>query len=241
MEGTVQPALDRSARRKPAPPTLAPPGQRRGQRRGGIEPTGSAEALDELREGCFRTRRTIDGDEDPWAAIALAKQDDELGFQYLYLQYADNIYSYVRTILHDDHEAEDVTQQVFITLLTRIQGYEERGVPFWGWLLRIARNAALDHLRRSRTVLAEEVRGTDHEAYEIGQDRRWSLTAALANLPEDQRQVVVLRHLVGLSPPEIAERMGKTESSVNALHHRGRSKLRGDLVEAGSAPAQATR
>ena len=174
------------------------------------------------------------------AAIALAQQDDELGFRYLYLHYADNVYSYVRTILHDDHEAEDVTQQVFTTLLTRIQDYEERGVPFSAWLLRIARNAAIDHLRRSRAVLAEEVRGTEHETDEIGQDRRWSLTAALKNLPEDQRQVVILRHLIGLSPPEIAERMGKTESAVHALHHRGRRKLRGHLVEAGSAPAQTT-
>ncbi len=198
---------------------------------------GASEELDELRGGCFRTKRTLDG-EDPWAAIALAQQDDELGFRYLYLHYADNVYSYVRTILHDDHEAEDVTQQVFTTLLTRIQDYEERGVPFSAWLLRIARNAAIDHLRRSRAVLAEEVRGTEHETDEIGQDRRWSLTAALKNLPEDQRQVVILRHLIGLSPPEIAERMGKTESAVHALHHRGRRKLRGHLVAAGSAPAQ---
>jgi RNA polymerase sigma-70 factor, ECF subfamily len=146
----------------------------------------------------------------------------------------------VCTILHDDHEAEDVTQQVFTTLLTRIQSYEERGVPFSAWLLRIARNAAIDHLRRSRAVLVEEVRGTEHEIDEIGQDRRWSLTAALADLPEDQRQVVVLRHVIGLSPPEIAERMGKTESAVHALHHRGRRTLRGHLAEVGSAPAHAT-
>jgi RNA polymerase sigma-70 factor (ECF subfamily) len=199
------------------------------------------EEVDALRESCFRTKRTLDGDEDPWTAIALAQRDDELGFRYLYLHYADNVYSYVRTILRDDHEAEDVTQQVFTTLLTRIQSYEKRGVPFSAWLLRIARNAAIDHLRRSRMVLAEEVRGTEHEIDEIGQDRRWSLTAALENLPEDQRQVVILRHLIGLSPPEIAERMGKTESAVHALHHRGRRKLRGHLVEAGSAPAQATR
>jgi RNA polymerase sigma-70 factor (ECF subfamily) len=191
--------------------------------------------------GCFRTKRALDGGDDPSTAIELAKQDDELGFRYLYLHYADNVYSYVRTILHDDHEAEDVTQQVFTTLLTRIQRYEERGVPFSAWLLRIARNAAIDQLRRSRTVLVEEVRGTDHEIDEIGQDRRWSLTAALADLPEDQRQVVVLRHVIGLSPPEIAERLGKTESAVHALHHRGRRTLRGHLVEVGSAPAQAAR
>jgi RNA polymerase sigma-70 factor (ECF subfamily) len=199
----------------------------------------SGEALEELRAGCFRTRRTLDADAEAGLAISLAKDGDELGFRYLYLHYADNIYSYVRAILHDEHEAEDVTQLVFMKLLTAIEGYEPRGIPFSAWLLRIARNAAIDQLRRNRPVVSEEVRGTEHELDEIAQDRRWSLTNALADLPEDQRRVVVLRHVVGLTPPEIARRMGKTEGSVHALHHRGRKTLQAHLVRAGSAPAHA--
>jgi RNA polymerase sigma-70 factor, ECF subfamily len=49
--------------------------------------------------------------------------------------------------------------------------------------------------------------------------------------------VLVLRHLVGLSPPEIAERLGKTESSVNGLHHRGRARLKAELIELEATPA----
>ena len=47
----------------------------------------------------------------------------------------------------DDHEAEDITQQVFAELMTTLVRYDERGVPFFAWLLRMARNAAIDHLR----------------------------------------------------------------------------------------------
>ena len=142
-------------------------------------------------------------------AISLAKDGDELGFRYLYLYYADNIYSYVCAILHDEHEAEDVTQLVFTKLLTAIEGYEPRGIPFSAWLLRIARNAAIDQLRRNRPIVSEEVRGTEHEVDESPRTSRWSLTNALASLPENQRRVVVLRHVVGLTPPEICEADGE--------------------------------
>jgi RNA polymerase sigma-70 factor (ECF subfamily) len=196
-------------------------------------------ATDEVRSGCFATKRKLDDGDQPRAAIALAKEGDSLGFHYLYASYADNVFSYVRTILRDDHEAEDVTQQVFTKLLTSINRYEERSVPFSAWILRVARNAAIDCVRRDKMVLSEDVRGTNHEFDEIARDRRRSLTDALEGLTEEQRQVVVLRHVVGLSPTEIAERLGKTEGSVHGLHHRGRRALRKELARNGSAPALA--
>ena len=60
--------------------------------------------------------------------------------------------------------------------------------------------------------------------------------AGLETLPEDQRDVVVLRHLVGLSPGEIAHRLGRTESSIHGLHHRARLALRRELIRAECAP-----
>jgi RNA polymerase sigma-70 factor (ECF subfamily) len=66
--------------------------------------------------------------------------------------------------------------------------------------------------------------------------RSLGLRDALATLPEDQRQVVVMRHLVGLSPGEIAGRMGRTESSIHGLHHRGRGALRTALADMGCGP-----
>ena len=82
----------------------------------------------------------------------------------------------------------------------------------------------------------EEVRVSDPGDSRADLERRQSLKEALAGLPEEQRKVLVMRHVAGLSPAEIAERLGKTESSVHGLHHRGRATLQATLVELEAAP-----
>jgi RNA polymerase sigma-70 factor (ECF subfamily) len=155
------------------------------------------------------------------------------------MRYADNVYGYVRSIVRDHHEAEDVTQHVFAKLMTALPKYEAREVPFAAWILRVARNVALDHLRQRRAIPCEEVRELEPSRDDRGESQQTSLALreALEALPEDQREVVVLRHLVGLSPGEIAGRMNKSEPSVHGLHHRGRGALRSTLAERECAPA----
>jgi RNA polymerase sigma-70 factor (ECF subfamily) len=143
---------------------------------------------------------------------------------------------YVRSIVQDSYDAEDITQNVFVRLPRAIQKYEPREVPFTAWILRVARNAALDHLRARRQIPFEEVRTDDAGSEEIGFERAQCLRAALMHLSSDQREVLVLRHLVGLSPGEIAKRLGKTEGSIHGLHHRGRVALQDLLREMNSAP-----
>jgi RNA polymerase sigma-70 factor (ECF subfamily) len=187
-----------------------------------------------------RTRRVADDDARTRAvslAVARAKQGDPHAMRFIYVQYADNVFSYVATLLQDEHEAEDVTQHVFAKLMTVLPKYEEREVPFAAWIMRVARNVAVDHLRQRRAVPAEEVRDPD----ERGEDdaawqRSLGLREALAELPDDQRSVLVLRHVVGLTPSEIAGRLGKTEPSIHGLHHRGRAALRAALQERDCAP-----
>jgi RNA polymerase sigma-70 factor (ECF subfamily) len=174
-------------------------------------------------------------------AVARAKQGDRDAVRFLYLRYADNVYGYVRTIVRDHHDAEDVTQQVFAKLITAIAKYEQRGVPFVAWLLRMSHNVAVDAVRARRTTPAEEIFGPDDAICEDGPERARSLHAALASLPEDQRQVVVLRHVLGLSPVEIAEQLGRTNSSVYGLHHRGRRALCAELERLDSTPLTAAR
>src|SRR5829696_1515689 len=94
--------------------------------------------------------RSAEGDATVVRAVARAKEGDRDAIRYLYLRYSDNVYSYVRTILRDDHEAEDVTQHVFAKLITAIGKYEQRTSPFAGWILRLAHNAAVDHVRARR-------------------------------------------------------------------------------------------
>jgi RNA polymerase sigma-70 factor (ECF subfamily) len=169
-------------------------------------------------------------------AIACAKQGDHGALHTLYAQYADNVYSYVLTIVRNHHEAEDVTQQVFAKLFDALGRYEDRGAPFLSWLLRLARNAAIDQLRARRAVpLSEPLEHADHIAT-ADQDRLSTLRSALDALPADQREIIVLRHLAGLAPHEIAARLHRSESAVHGLHHRGRRALRAELVRQGAAP-----
>lgn len=158
----------------------------------------------------------------------------------LYERYADNVFSYVRAILHDDHEAEDVTQLVFTKLLTRISSYEERSVPFTAWLLRIARNCAIDHVRSRRATCFEEVPSVDGPAFDaVAADRRHAVEDALNSLTDGQREVVLLRHVMGFSAREIASRMGKSEGAVHTLHCRARRALRSELLRRDVAPVTA--
>jgi RNA polymerase sigma-70 factor (ECF subfamily) len=170
-------------------------------------------------------------------AVSRAKQGDREALRELYVRYADNVYSYVATIVRDHHEAEDVTQQVFAKLVDSLRHYEDRGAPFLSWLIRLARNAAIDQLRARRAVPVAEPLQRQVPADESGaRERRESLASALRTLPQDQREIIVLRHLGGLAPAEIATRLGRSESAVNGLHHRGRRALRAELIRLGAAP-----
>lgn len=191
----------------------------------------------------FRASTSLEqNDRDPAIAraVARAQAGDMDAIRFLYVRYKDNVYGYVLSILRDQHEAEDVTQHVFLKLMSVIHKYQPREVPFTSWMLRVARNVAVDHLRQRRPLPVEEVYEPSTQADESGRDRRWGIEQALEELPEDQRGVVVLRHLVGLSPGEIAERMGRTEASIHGLHHRARGAMRRKLAEVECAPTART-
>jgi RNA polymerase sigma-70 factor, ECF subfamily len=186
--------------------------------------------------GRFRRRRTLDhsprAEQLVLAAVARAKEGDADALRFLYLRYADNVYGYVCSIVRDEFEAEDVTQQIFAKLLTSLERYEPRVVPFSAWVLRVAHNAAIDHVRARRPVPLEEVHPPDAMADDArGRERFADLRLALDALPPEQRDVLVLRFLVGLTPREVAERMGRSEDAVHGLQHRGRRRLRSEMSQ----------
>jgi RNA polymerase sigma-70 factor, ECF subfamily len=171
-------------------------------------------------------------------AIARAQQGDREALGFLYTRYADEVHCYVRNIVKDPHAAEDLTQQVFAKLIHAIGKYEQREVPFIAWIMRVARNLAIDHLRAQRMVPVEELITSDRGSGDPAGGRPMNdLQEALSTLPHDQREVLVLRHFAGFSPVEIAARSGRTEGSIHGLHHRARRALRAELTSRGAAPA----
>ena len=172
-------------------------------------------------------------------AIARVKEGDVSALHFLYVRYADDVCGFVQSIVRDSYEAEDITQNVFAKLPKAIHKYEQREVPFTAWILRVARNAALDHVRARRMVPCEEVRTSDDGHDQVASERFQCLREALDRLPDEQREVLVLRHIAGLSPCEIAELLDKSEGSIHGLHHRGRAALQSALRELGAAPVTA--
>jgi RNA polymerase sigma-70 factor (ECF subfamily) len=191
--------------------------------------------------GRFRRRRTLDHSTESehlvLDAVSRAKLGDDDAIRFLYLRYADNVYGYVCSIVRDEHEAEDVTQQIFAKLLTALPKYEPRLVPFSAWILRVAHNAAIDHVRARRAVPFAEVRSPEAEDHNLAWERGHDLREALETLPPEQRDVIILRFIFGLTPGEIAERIGRSEDAVHGLQHRGRRTLRAELTRLQSAPA----
>src|SRR3954470_19522574 len=96
--------------------------------------------------------------------IARAKQGDSNAIHWLYVNYSDNVYGYARSILKDEHEAEDIRQQVFARLITSIGRYQERSVPFSPCPPRVPHTRAIAPRPRRRPILCEEARAADERA-----------------------------------------------------------------------------
>jgi len=169
--------------------------------------------------------------------VGAARAGDREAMGELYVLHAPAVHAHVLRVVRDLDDADDVTQQVFTKLLTGLDRYRPGEAPFIVWVLRVARNTAIDHVRHARAVSADgagDICAPDHREIE---ELRSSLRAAFAQLPAGQRDVLLLTHLVGLSPHEIAAVLGCTVRAVHGLHYRGRGAARMTLTELGAAPA----
>jgi RNA polymerase sigma-70 factor, ECF subfamily len=163
-------------------------------------------------------------------AVLAAKRGDAQAVQYLYSCFAAPVRNYVSTLLGDQDAAEDVMQTTFMKLLISLDRYEPSQAPFEAWLLRVARNTALDEVRKQRPTVSAAVE--EHPQLEP-EPRSRAFVDALSALPVAEREVLVLRHVIGLSQAEVASRLERTQASVESLHERGRHKLRRALANVG--------
>lgn len=163
----------------------------------------------------------------PAVARGLASSD----LERLYRSSRDDVYAYVAGLLRDRAAAEDVTALAFERAFRARHRFDTaRGDPR-GWLFGIARNAAMDELRR-RTRGKELADAAPERRPDPGTDvaeevaRRETLRAALGRLPLEERELVVLKYHGGLANREIAGVLGISESNVGTRLHRALGKLR---------------
>ena len=169
-------------------------------------------------------------------AVIAAKRGDSQAVRFLYGCYANKVRRYVTALIGDRDAAEDVMQTTFMKLLTSLDRYQPSEVPFEAWLLRVARNVAFDEARKYRPATTGELE--DHPGAETDSHSS-ALVEALGTLPLEEREVLVLRHVVGLSSVEIAGRLDRSQARVETLHERGRDRLRDALVARGETPVPA--
>ena len=152
-------------------------------------------------------------------------------FESLYERTFPKVYAYVASLVRDRAAAEDVTAQAFERAYRKRRSYRRSRGSVDAWLFGIARNAALDELRRRKRRATLEVEPEDESVKPADEHaehaiRRETVRAALAGLSGPERDVLALKFKAGLSNAEIARVLGVSESSAGTRLHRTITKLR---------------
>ena len=175
--------------------------------------------------------------------VAEAKRGDREAFGRIFDAYAGPVHRFIASRVNRPSDAEDLTQLVFVKALEALPRYEARGIPFGGWLFRLARNAIIDQIRTRRdhlSLVAAVTRETDEagpEAEAAPRDDLGRVAKALAKLTDDQREVIELRFFAGLTVLEAALVMGRQEGTIRGLQFRAIASLRRSLGIELDAPA----
>jgi len=180
------------------------------------------------------TKRT-----DDFGLIARAARGDREAFGRLYERYVLKVFRHIYFLTNDPQLAEDLAAQTFLNALEALPRYEVRGIPFLAWLLRIAYNLTINHKKAQKNnghaqlLDAVPATGTDYspeQSCEVKMDgeRVW---AQVRRLRGDQRQVIVMRFIDGLSYSDIAQVLGKSAGAVRVIQFRALASLRHMLAD----------
>lgn len=155
----------------------------------------------------------------------------------LFESHQKEIFRYFYYRLGDTHTAEDLTSEVFLRAIQALPDLRQGRISYQAWLFQIARNLSIDYYRKMKgrqdQILEEHMNVLNEHAEHIadlgltGQ----KLRDALAELPENQRDVIIMRFVAGMPVREVAEVMQKSEDAIKSLQRRGLQALRDKLVE----------
>ncbi|WP_441251650.1 RNA polymerase sigma factor [Kitasatospora sp. McL0602] len=207
------------------PRTAAPPGE------AAVPPTGRAAVqADELT-----------------AAVHAAQAGDEEAFRQLFRAVQPGLLRYLRVLVGGGPEdAEDIASETWLQIARDLSGFDGDGDGFRGWAATVARNRAMDHLRRVRRrpvadlpfeYLAELTAAEDTAGSALATVSTADSLALIARLPRDQAEAVLLRVVLDLDAESAAKVLGKRSGSVRMAAHRGLRKLAKLLEQPGGGPA----
>jgi len=166
--------------------------------------------------------------------ITSAAAGDTQAFGVLYERFSPRVSRHAYFLTGDAVLAEDITAQVFLKAFEAIPRYQERGLPFTAWLLRITCNLVINHKKSSKNgahaqlpeTLEADLRNHSPEKScetKLDGERVWQ---EVKKLPSDQRQVIAMRFIDDMGYPDIAGILGKTVGAVRVIQFRALANLR---------------
>lgn len=182
--------------------------------------------------------------------VALAQEGELRAFELIYERHGRSAYSLAARMVGHGAAAEDVVQEVFLSVWRSLERYDANRAGVRTWLMRIVHSRAIDALRaqsvhtRRRTEqegFEEELRSSEPEPDTLALEREdaRAVRGALGRLPEDQRRVVELAYFSGFTQTEIAEIIDAPLGTVKGRMRLALEKLR-DELESGTAAAGGT-
>lgn len=187
-------------------------------------------------EETWDLKRSLAGREEPDLLDELAartRDGDAAAFEEVYFRLVDDVYGYVRSQCSSSADAEDIVSTIFLRAWQYARQYRAGTGAYRKWIFGIARNEVRNTWqkeRRARELQTALERDRATEAVESATlppaREEPALERAIAELTEEQREVIILRFLNGKTPAEVARILGKREGSVRALQHRALRKLR---------------
>jgi len=180
--------------------------------------------------GALATERDVPaGERDE--ELALAARSDPAAFGLLYDRHRLAVFRYLRTRTSSEDDAAELTAVAFERALVAMPRYRPTGGGILAWLIRIARNAAIDAGRRASAVpliadVPDERRAIGPEETALANEARATLVAAVSRLPEIQREAIVLRYAARLTAREIGDVLGKSDQATQKLLSRALATIR---------------
>ncbi|MBE2224490.1 MAG: RNA polymerase sigma factor [Anaerolineae bacterium] len=152
----------------------------------------------------------------------------------LYRRHQPAVLRYVQVRIYNWQQAQDLTGEIFLSVVSHLPQYQITGAPFTAWLFRIAHNTVISHRQKESRAPLDSIsyadnhsRPEDNPAYLVENklEMDW-VRQGLQQLDETQRDVIILRFLIGLSLQETADALEKSVGAIKTLQHRGILALR---------------